>query len=48
MDLRQMFRDLRKRTDNPLDNGQVSGNVSKVDAGAFEKIDSAVNGKEEK
>ena len=48
VDLRQMFRDLRKRTDNPLDNGQVSGNVSKVDAGAFEKIDSAVNGKEEK
>ncbi len=38
-DLKQMFRDLRTRIDNPLDNGSVSGNISTVDIKAFEKID---------
>ena len=47
-DLKQMFRDLRKRTDNPLDNGSVSGNVSIVDIQAFEKIDKQEKRQEDK
>ena len=43
-----MFRDLRKRTDNPLDNGSVSGNVSIVDIQAFEKIDKQEKRQEDK
>ena len=34
-DLRQMFRDLKTRVDDPLDNGMVEGHVSLADAAAF-------------
>jgi len=37
IDLRRMFRDLAARTDNPLDDGRVTGHVSLADAVAFEK-----------
>ena len=36
IDLRRLFRDLAKRVDNPLDNGQVEGQVSIVDRKAGE------------
>lgn len=37
IDMRQLFRDLAKRVDNPLDDGRVEGNVSLVDKVALEK-----------
>jgi SSS family solute:Na+ symporter len=30
-DMRQMFKDLAKRVDNPLDDGRVEGHVSLMD-----------------
>ncbi len=47
-DLKQMFRDLRKRFDNPLDNGSVSGHISTADIAAFEKIEKNSAENEEK
>ncbi|MBO5688595.1 MAG: sodium:panthothenate symporter [Lentisphaeria bacterium] len=38
-DLRQMFRDLRDRVDNPLDNGMVSDHVSLADRAAFSRVE---------
>ena len=38
-DLMQLFRDLKKRKVNDLDNGTVSGNVSIVDQDAFNKAE---------
>ncbi|MBQ7393790.1 MAG: sodium:panthothenate symporter [Lentisphaeria bacterium] len=35
LDLRKMFRDLKDRVDNPLDNGMVEGHVSLTDRDAF-------------
>ena len=46
-DLKQMFRDLRKRIDNPLDNGSVSGNISTVDISAFKRIEEKTASPEE-
>ena len=37
IDLRRLFRDLENRIANPLDNGQVEGNVSLADVEAFAK-----------
>lgn len=37
IDLRRMFRDLKNRADNPLDNGQVEGHVSISDKAQFEE-----------
>ncbi|MGE9297232.1 MAG: sodium:solute symporter family protein [Puniceicoccales bacterium] len=37
IDLRQLFKDLAAREDNPLDNGMVEGHVSLVDREAFQK-----------
>jgi solute:Na+ symporter, SSS family len=39
IDLRQMFRDLKTRVNNPLDNGQVDGHVSIADKAQFEKLE---------
>jgi solute:Na+ symporter, SSS family len=39
IDLRQLFRDLKTRVDNPLDNGQVDGNISLADKEKFEKLE---------
>jgi len=36
IDLRQLFRDLRNRADNPLDDGRVEDGVSLADQAAFE------------
>ena len=38
VDIKQMFRDLEKRVDNPLDDGWVEGHVSSVDKEAFSKV----------
>jgi Na+/proline symporter len=38
IDLRRLFKDLKARVANPLDNGQVDGHVSIADKEAFEKI----------
>lgn len=38
-DLRRMFRDLRLRVANPLDDGRVDGHVSLADKAAMEKLD---------
>ena len=35
IDIRQLFRDLEKRIANPLDNGQVEGNVALSDEAVF-------------
>jgi len=42
IDLRRLFRDLKAREDNPLDNGQVDGHVSIADKAEFEKIEHEV------
>ena len=39
IDLRRLFRDLKARVDNPLDNGQVDGHVSLADKKLFEEIE---------
>lgn len=39
IDLRRLFRDLKIRKDNPLDNGQVDGHVSIVDKEQFEQLE---------
>jgi solute:Na+ symporter, SSS family len=39
IDLRRLFRDLKARVDNPLDNGQVDGHVSIADKAEFEKVE---------
>lgn len=44
-DLVQMFRDLEQRTDNPLDNGMVEGDISLSDKELVEKVETP---KEEK
>ena len=38
-DLRQLFIDLKKRKVNPLDNGQVDGNVSLADKAQFAQVE---------
>lgn len=40
IDLFRLFRDLKDRVANPLDNGQVEGNVSLADKAVFEEIES--------
>jgi len=42
IDLRRLFRDLKARGDNPLDNGQVDGHVSVADKAQFEKLEHKV------
>jgi solute:Na+ symporter, SSS family len=39
IDLRRLFRDLKARVDNPLDNGQVDGHVSIADKAEFEELE---------
>jgi len=39
IDLFRLFRDLKARVDNPLDNGQVDGHISIADKAEFEKIE---------
>ena len=39
IDMKQLFRDLKNRVVDPLDNGQVEGNVSLSDRAAFEKAE---------
>ena len=39
IDLRRLFRDLKDRKANPLDNGMVSGNVSLADQAVFTRLD---------
>ena len=39
IDMKRLFRDLKDRQANPLDNGMVSGNVSLADQAAFKSID---------
>ena len=34
--MKQLFKDLQKRVDDPLDNGQVDGEVSLADRNKFE------------
>jgi len=40
IDMRQLFKDLRSRKDNPLDNGQVEGHMSLADKEDLEAISS--------
>ncbi len=40
IDLRKMFKALRERIDNPLDNGRVEGDISIVDKENFAKVES--------
>lgn len=46
IDLRRMFRDLKNRIENPLDNGQVEGHISLADVTAFQKLDNSKKEKE--
>jgi hypothetical protein len=39
VDLRRLFRDLKERVTNDLDNGQVDGHVSLADKAEFEKLE---------
>jgi len=39
VDLLKLFRDLKARVTNPLDNGQVDGHISLVDKAEFDKIE---------
>ncbi len=39
IDLLRLFRDLRVRVDNPLDDGRVEGHISLADKAAIDKID---------
>jgi len=48
VDLVQMFRDLEKRTSNPLDDGRVEGNVSLADKAQFEAMEKAEAEKSDK
>ena len=41
LNLLQLFRDLKLRVVNPLDNGRVEGNISLADKAQLEKIDNA-------
>ena len=41
LNLLQLFRDLKLRVVNPLDNGRVEGNMSLADKAQLEKIDNA-------
>ncbi len=38
-DMKKMFRTLRESKENPLDNGQVEGNISLADKAAFAKLE---------
>ena len=38
-DMRQLFKDLSNRLENPLDNGQVEGEISLADSASFAKLD---------
>ncbi len=40
LNLLQLFRDLKLRVVNPLDNGRVEGNMSLADKAQLEKLDS--------
>ena len=40
IDMRQLFKDLKSRKDNPLDNGQVEGHMSLADKEDLEAISS--------
>ena len=48
IDLRRMFRDLKARVDNPLDDGWVEGHVSLADKSQFEHIEHNVMDNHEK
>ncbi|MBR7145738.1 MAG: sodium:panthothenate symporter, partial [Lentisphaeria bacterium] len=48
VDLVQMFRDLERRTSNPLDDGRVEGNVSLADKAQFEAMEKAEAEKSDK
>ena len=39
--MRQLFKDLSNRLENPLDNGQVEGEISLADSASFAKLDEA-------
>ena len=41
LDIRNLFKDLQKRIDNPLDNGQVEGEISLSDIEEFQKREQA-------
>ena len=43
IDLRRMFRDLKARIDNPLDDGRVNGHVSLVDTAVFTEDEKQAN-----
>jgi hypothetical protein len=38
IDIRQLFKDLAARVDNPLDDGRVEGHASLMDRGALRAI----------